>query len=189
MEKGKIIFLTGTSSAGKSTLARTLQDRLTEHFYWLDYDNFIHMAVDKPGKVTDPYTFFQKGKDPVTVLFQTIKMFSDLGINVISEGCFFRPFPKEIKAYEFSVNFLHEYPVLSVLVTCPIEELRRREKERGNRRIGEGEQRLADIDLNVVYDITVDTFINTPEECADVIIDLLKYPDRFSAFKTLWAQR
>ena len=102
MKTGKIIFLNGVSSTGKSTLARTLQNKLSEHFYWLDYDNFIHMAVDNPGKVADPHTFFQKNKDPVSVLFHTIKMYSDFEINVIAEGCLFRPFAKEIKAYEFS---------------------------------------------------------------------------------------
>lgn len=186
--KGKIIFLNGVSSTGKSTLARALQDRLTEHFYWLDYDNFIHMAVEHPGKLTNPYDIFQKGKDPVTVLFQTIKMFSDLGINVISEGCFFRPFPREIGAYEYCVKLLHEYPVLSVLVTCPPEEMRRREKERGNRKIGEGEQRLKYVDTSIVYDLTVDTFHHSKEECADIIIGLLDNPDNFTAFNTIWAQ-
>ena len=131
----------------------------------------------------------EKGKNPATVLFQTIKMFSDFGINVISEGCFFRPFPKEIKAYEFCVDLLHEYPILSVLVTCPTEELRRREKERGNRRIGEGEQRLADVDPNVIYDITVDTFKNSVEECADEIKNLLNFPENFNAFKILRSRR
>jgi chloramphenicol 3-O phosphotransferase len=107
---------------------------------------------------------------------------------VISEGCFFRPFPKEIKAYEFCVNLLYEYPVLSVLVTCPIEEARRREKERGNRRIGASEQSLKDVDPNVLYDITVDTFNSSKEECADKIIELLDNPANFTAFKTLWSQ-
>ena len=29
----------------------------------------------------------------------------------------------------------------------------------------------------------------TNEECADKIIELLNYPEKFSAFKTLWSQR
>jgi len=186
--KGKIIFLNGGSSTGKTTLARTLQLRLPEHFYWLDYDNFIQMAVEKPGQITDPHKFFQKGKDPVTILFQTIKLFSDLGVNVISEGWFFRPFPKEIKAYETCVKMLHMYPILSVLVTCPIEELHRREIERGNRRIGAAADGLLNIDTNIIYDIVVDTFNNSKEECADKIIELLNNTENFTAFKKLWLQ-
>jgi len=189
MTKGKIIFLNGVSSTGKSTLARTLQNKLTEHFYWLDYDNFIHMAVDNPKKVTDPHTFFQKSKDPVTILFHTIKMYSDFEINVIAEGCLFRPFPREIKAYDFCVDLLHGYPVLSVLVTCPTDELRRRERKRGDRHVGEGEQRLSNVDPSVVYDITVDTFNDSTDKCADKIIELLNCPDKFSAFKNLRSQR
>ena len=39
------------------------------------------------------------------------------------------------------------------------------------------------------YDITIDTYNNTAEECADKIIELLDYPEKFTAFRTLWSQR
>ena len=43
MEPGKIIFLNGTSSSGKSSLARELQRRLPEPFLHLQLDAFIEM--------------------------------------------------------------------------------------------------------------------------------------------------
>jgi len=74
---------------------------------------------------------------------------------------------------------------LYVGVFCPLEELRRREKERGNREIGLAESQLDDMFPQDKYDITVDTFTNTAEECADKIIELLSYPDKFTSFKNL----
>jgi chloramphenicol 3-O phosphotransferase len=42
--KGKIIFLNGASSSGKTTLARALQARLERPAYHLAYDTFSQMA-------------------------------------------------------------------------------------------------------------------------------------------------
>lgn len=86
------------------------------------------------------------------------------------------------------IEMLHEYPVLYVHVTCPLEELHRREEERFNRNIGENERLLTVLSPHDIYDITVDTFQNTKEECADKIIELLDYPENHTAFKTLWLQ-
>lgn len=185
--KGKVILLNGVSSAGKTTLAKTLQGRLPDISYWLDVDTFIVMSAENPGEI-DPRTYYPTGKDPMTLMHHTIKLFSDLGVNVIVDHGLFRPVMKGFKSLENCVELLHDYPLLFVHVTCPLEELRRREKERGDRHTGESERRLADFNSFDTYDITVNTFENTKEECADRIIELLDNPDSFKAFKTLWLQ-
>ena len=83
------------------------------------------------------------------------------------------------------IELLHEYPVLFVHVTCPLEELRRREEKRGNPS-GAGESQLPLLIPQNTYDIAVDT---TKEECVDKIIEILGYPEKFIAFETLWQQR
>jgi len=70
-----------------------------------------------------------------------------------------------------------------------LDELKRREKERGNRPIGNAEKMLSQLCPKDTYDITVDTFKNTKEECADMIIELLDKPEKHTAFKILWEQR
>lgn len=47
MKKGKIIYLNGVSSAGKTTLSKTLQERLTEPYYWMSMDTFMNMTPKK----------------------------------------------------------------------------------------------------------------------------------------------
>jgi len=39
MSKGKVICLNGVSSSGKSTLAKSLQEKLNEPYYLMSEDN------------------------------------------------------------------------------------------------------------------------------------------------------
>jgi len=120
----------------------------------------------------------------ITLTHNTIKFFSDMGVNVVVEHIFHHK-----EWVDECVELLHEYPVLFVHVICPVEELRRREKERGDRDIGRAEIQLQRGYSLDTYDITVDTHANSNKECADNIIEMLNYPNKFSAFKTLWSQR
>lgn len=191
MNKGKIIFLNGVSSAGKTTLAKTLQSRLTEPFYLLSNDMFCDMAPEKFWDLNPDET----GSRALTGLHHTIKTFADIGINSIvdhvllkGQGVNYNITQKDNMGE--CIELLHGYDVLFVHVICPdLEELRRREKERGDRDIGQGESQLPQLNPQDIYDITVDTFNNTKEECADRIIELLSFPEKFTAFKTLLSQQ
>jgi chloramphenicol 3-O phosphotransferase len=123
-------------------------------------------------------------------MYHTIKTFSDIGINTIADDVILKSgvWFKEDNRLRICVELLRDYPILFVHVTCPVEELRRREKERGDRDIGLGESLLLELNPQDMYDITVDTYNRTKEECADKIIELLNYPEKFTAFKTLWSQ-
>jgi len=182
MQKGKIIFLNGVSSSGKSTLAKTLQDRLEEPFYLIANDTFTMMSPEKFVRINDIETYDRILKG----MYHTIKIFSDMGINTIADDVFFTVGYDRLGE---CLELLHDYSVLFVRVECPAEELRRREKERGDRVVGQAESQLAILDPQDTYDITVDTHNNTKEECADKIIKLLNQPEKFAAFKTLWSQR
>lgn len=184
MNRGKIIFLNGVSSAGKTTLAKILQEKLSEPFYLLANDTFADMSPEKFWDINVEETYDRALKG----MYYTIKTFSDIGINVIIDDVLLKVEKDGYDRLEECVKLLHDYPVLFVHVTCPIEELRRREKERGDRSIGQGESQLAELNPQDTYDITVDTHNNTNEECADKIIELLNHPEKFTAFKTLWTK-
>ena len=192
MEKGKIIFLNGVASTGKTTLAKTLQARLTEPYYWLNVDVFITFLPENHMK-HNLITYFQEGKDPISLYPHILKLFSDLGVNVIADAAFTkgqgRNLFKATETLEKCIEMLHEYPLLYVHVTCPMEEMLRREKERGNHNIVLNEQLPIETNPYDIYDITVDTYQCTKEECADKIIELLEEPEKHTAFKTLWSHR
>ena len=179
MLKGKIIYLEGVSSSGKTTLVKALQARLPEPFFWLSSDNFWFMAP-APG-LFENNVIFEKVE---SAIINSIKLFSDLGISVIVDIV-----PVSMSnSMENFVRALYECPILYVNVTCPLEELRRREKERGDRQVGMGESQLKWIASQEIYDITVDTYNNKIEECADKIIEILNYPEKCKAFGTLRSQ-
>lgn len=71
-------------------------------------------------------------------------------------------------------------------VDCPINGLQRREAERGNRRIGQGEGQMEDLDLKTTYDIIINTFTSTIAECTRFIEKVLTVSDGLSAIKQLW---
>lgn len=184
MEKGTIIWLNGVSSSGKTTLAKTLQDKLSTPFYVLANDMFTSDTV-VPEKFID-IDIDKAYQSVLTGMYHAIKAFSDIGINIIVDDVLL-----EEEGYDRlkqCIELLHDYPVLFVHVICPIEELRRREKIRGDRGIGQGESQFANLTPQDTYDITVDTYNDSKDQCADKIIELLNCPDKFTAFKVLWSQ-
>ena len=174
MTKGKIIYLEGVSSSGKTTLAKALQARLPKPFFWLAGDTFRDMA---PEKFLDSPTVIFPEIEAATI--HTIRLFSDLGIDAIVDIV-----PVSMSnSLDLFIQALHQCPVLYIGVTCPLEELRRREKQRGDRPTGLGESQLSWMGSQDAYDIVVDTHNQPMEECADQIIALLDFPEKFTAFR------
>jgi chloramphenicol 3-O-phosphotransferase len=191
VEKGKIIFLNGVSSAGKTTLAKTLQAKLPEPYYLLSNDAFCDMSPEKFWDLNAVKT----GSIALTGLHHTIKTFSDIGINTIVDHVLLKDDGKNYNKTKKDnlgecVELLHDYDVLFVHVVCSsLEELRRREKERGDRNVGQSESQLHQLDPQDIYDVTVDTFTESIDECADKIIKLIDLPGKRTAFKAIWSQR
>jgi len=182
MQKGKIIFLNGVSSAGKTTLAKALQKKLSEPFYLLANDMFCDMASEKFWDINATETCDRALKG----LYHTIKTFSDIGINVIVDDVLLNEGYDRLGE---CLGLLHDYNVLFVHVVCSsLEELRRREKQRGDRGIGQGESQLPQLNPQDTYDITVDTFADSTEICADRIIEMLDSSEKFTAFGILWEE-
>jgi chloramphenicol 3-O phosphotransferase len=186
MEKGKIVVLNGVPSSGKTTLSKVLQARFPDQFFLLAVDILNDISPQK-NSLSYNVRFTADPKPVMSAVFGCVKAFSDNGLNVIVDAAF-----NDIH-YPFN-TFLNifpdcDYPVSIVHITCPLEELRRREKERGDRKIGLGESSLAHLDPQDKYDLTVDTFNDTLEKCADRIIELMDCPETCTTFKALWLQR
>lgn len=174
-KKGNIIFLNGVSSSGKTTLAKKLQSLLPTPYFHLSCDTFYNIMPDNKQTMEN----FVRA---MTGMSHTIKAFSDVGISVIVDHILLKLYG----TLEECVMLLHDYPVLFVHVDCPIEELRRREKERGDREIGQAGGQLMELNPQDTYDVTVDTYTLSLKECAKIIMDRSDDPQSFNAFKTLY---
>lgn len=180
MEKGNIIFLNGVSSSGKTTLAKALQDGLPEPYYRMSVDSFVGEIV--PDRfVTDDEEGLRRMLALLSIYHRTIRMFSDRGLHTVVDHILL----EHLHILEDCVELFRDYPVLFVHVVCPPEELRRREAARGDRAVGQGEGQLGGLVPKDTYDITVDTFAQSTQECVDSIRALVRFPERWTAFAAL----
>jgi chloramphenicol 3-O phosphotransferase len=64
--------------------------------------------------------------------------------------------------------------VLWVGVRCPIEVIEQRERDRGDRRVGQARGHAHLVHQWTDYDVEVDTSRLSPAECASTILDALR---------------
>ncbi len=162
MNKGKIIYLNGVSSSGKTTLSRELIKLLPNYFHFSvdDFDYIIEKMEDRQNDRLIPI-------ETEVFYHQTIKMFSDKGVNLIIDDVL-----HDNISLKSATKTLEDYPVLFVGVHCNLEELERRERERGDRTVGQSKNQLGFVHQNgEVYDVEVNTFNEDLEVCVARIVE------------------
>ena len=131
---GKIILINGASSSGKTTLARALQKNLAEPFWHFSIDHLREARVlpierIKSGEFTWPAmrpAFFEG-------FHRSLPALAAAGNNLIVEHIV------ETPAWMVRlVQLLAPFEVFFVGLHCPLPELERRERARGDRRIRRG---------------------------------------------------
>lgn len=181
MEKGKVVFLYGTSSSGKTTLAKTIQEIHDEEFFHIQLDTFLDMIHEK---------FYDKDFSSTenvaaTTMHNFIASLSANGYNSIVDTVIVNEREEWLKE---CVELLHDLPIIFVKVNCPLHELERREKERGDRNIGQAKWQLANMDFNSIYDIEVDTYEDSIKECANKILNKMNSMEPECAFQKLYLE-
>ncbi|MFC5642904.1 chloramphenicol phosphotransferase CPT family protein [Kitasatospora cinereorecta] len=181
MAEGLIIFLNGTSSSGKSSVAKELLATLDGASFHLPVDAF-HAMRSKHG-----YT----EADLPEVLRRTWMGFhravagmAAAGNTVVVDHLFSQPWRLD--------DCLALFPAEDVVLVglhCPLDELERRERERGDRPPGLAAQQIGPVHSHGVYDLEVDTSVLSPAECARRIRDFLPDRPRPTAFEQLRSAR
>jgi chloramphenicol 3-O phosphotransferase len=160
---GNIVILNGTSSSGKTTLARAFQTQCDEVYLLCSLDAFWDMT---PYNIAAGSTNFPNMK---LALAKSVRALVETGHNVIVDLVFCGN-----KTYQELTKELAGLQVCIVKVDCPIEELTKREAARGDRGIGLAASQYESIHDGAVYDLTINTLTNTPEQGAQQIIEQLK---------------
>jgi len=179
--KGNIIILNGVSSAGKTTLTKQLQNAFDENYFWIANDMFCDMYSSKHWDAN----WVKSINEALTAMIYSIKTLSDNGMNVIVDQVFLNN-DTEGGLLEKSIRLLHNYPVLFVRVDCNKEELARRERERGDRTIGQAHSQLPLVHNHEIYDVAVDTSKEDSSDIIDKILGKLGKCDDAYAFKKLY---
>jgi chloramphenicol 3-O phosphotransferase len=172
--EGKIIFLNGTSSSGKTSLSKELLSMLEEEYCYLSLDEFMNQMNQAYLRLFD---FIEKesaetvgigqkiiNKPKIILFHTTIKALCAMGKNVIVDHVLFNK-----GLLDECLEILEGYTVFFAGVHCPLHELERRELERGNRRRGLAKSQYNNVHNNIFYDINVNTYEMTLNQCAEQI--------------------
>lgn len=165
MEKGRIIFLNGVTSAGKTSIVEVLQSQEDIFFYVVANDLFQEMVGENYLRAD----YWKYLSEVIIMMYHTAKLYSDMGKNVLIDGILVER--EEIKPhYHQLLEILKDNPLDIVEVYCPLDVCRQRNIIRGDRY---ETQSLEQHDLmaeNIKYSVTVDTSVYSSEECAEQII-------------------
>ena len=178
---GRIIYLNGASSAGKSTIALELQRAVDEPHLLLGIDTFIRMLPARLFGTAEGWRFVDAGGGALRVergvyaqrafgaMYAAVAALSLCGNHIIFDDVMTSP-----ELLLCLVEAWRERDVLLVGVRCPVEVAEARELARGDRAIGlaRGSSALAHEYLE--YDIEVDSSALSATACADAIARFLE---------------
>lgn len=165
MKKGRIIFLNGVTSAGKTSIVEALQERDDIFFYVVANDLFQEMVGEKYLREN----YWKYLSDIIIMMYRTAKLFSDHGRNIIIDGILVER-PEITPHYEQLKEILKDNPLDIVEVYCPLDICKKRNIERGDRYETQSEEQSMLMAKNISYSMKVDTSIYSPAECADAIV-------------------
>ena len=163
--QGRIIFLNGVTSAGKTSIVEALQERDDVFFYVVANDLFQEMVGDKFLRED----YWKYLSEVIIMMYHTAKLYSDMGKNVLIDGILVER--DEIKPhYQQLMEILKENPLDIVEVYCPLDICRERNIARGDRYETQSDEQHELMAQNIKHRLRVDTSVNSSEECAELIV-------------------
>jgi chloramphenicol 3-O phosphotransferase len=174
---GTVILLNGTSSSGKTSIARELLDILDGTWFHMPVDAFHAMRCKCAIADAD----LQAEIDRTAKGFhRAVAGMAAAGNNLVVDY----PLSRRWRLLDLLDLLVPENTVL-VGVRCPLLELERREIERGDRQLGIAAMQYGAVHSHDLHDLDVDTSVHSARECALRIRDVLLDLPRPTAFETL----
>lgn len=180
-----IILLNGTSSAGKTTIAKALQQIMEAPYLHVPVDSFAAMAPG-PDKLGEPGSLLWQSvfNRLLSGFHHSLAALAAAGSNLIVDHVLVQGVEPQNWLTE-CLDLLEPFTVYFIGVHCPLEELRRREQARGDRGEGLAEYQLGRVHRHGVYDLEVDTSVLSAEQCALSIKELVERDPYPQALVTL----
>jgi chloramphenicol 3-O phosphotransferase len=163
------IVLNGTSSSGKTSLARALQRRSSVPV--------LHASLDA---FTDMFDWTQLGDEAARRECHRVGVANfHAALPILAAG----PHPVvvdhvfEQRAWlEACTAALANASVFFIGVHCPVEVLEARERARGDRRVGMARWQLGRVHEHLRYDLELDTAELTADACAEAVLQRVGIP-------------
>ncbi|MGD8833001.1 MAG: AAA family ATPase [Pseudomonadales bacterium] len=197
MAEGKVIFLNGSSSAGKTTLAIMLQQLLDEPWQHIALDQFRDgmpgryrglnspqgtpgesglniVPVEQDGERLTHIRFGAHGEQVLRGMRRAIAAFAGAGNNVIIDDLLFKP--EYLEDYAIALNGI---PAYLIGIRCSLDVVNERESHRTGRFPGTATSHFHEVHAHGAdYDLEIDTSHTAPKACALRIIERLGEPPR-----------
>lgn len=193
-----IILLNGTSSSGKSTLAKALQNQFDVPYLHIGIDTFVFML---PKAYLNPPLWHQVfeyhwqpdgslvittgplGHQLMSAMHAAVAGLARSGFNIIVDHVLL-----ESSWLDECVERFGDFQVTFVGVRCPLEILEQRERARKDRTIGQAQAQFDVVHAGKQYDVEVDTSLGSPPECAAQIRVYMDGKPESSVFERLKTQ-
>jgi len=177
---GRVVLLHGTSSSGKTTVARAIQRLSDEPWVRLGIDA-VWNAIDERWmehgpRAAEGFAWMEDativpgpvGQRLAAGMRAAVAALARADNDVLVDDVFIDPGWLDAWRHE-----LGGVEWLLVRVEAPLQVLEERERARGNRIAGEARSQVNVIHSGIEYEITVDTSRQSPEECARAILAAL----------------
>jgi chloramphenicol 3-O phosphotransferase len=203
MTLGNIILLNGTSSSGKTTIARALQDVMERPYLHTGLDQLVIQHLPKGTVVysdgvqpaaADGWlaVFGDDALNEVRIgpvgyrwiagMYHAVAALAQEGLDVILDDVIY-----DRRVLKMAVEALPAETVFFVGIRCPLEVAERREQARGDRARGGARAFYHLVHAHGIYDLEVDSAQYSPFECAMQIKEGLRARPKSSAFSRLSA--
>lgn len=190
MSTGTILVLNGTSSSGKTSVVKALQNLLAEPFLDAGIDRFLWMLpkryLDQPlwdevlGRADRAGPL---GQQLMSDMHHVAAMLARRGTNVVVDHVLVEPaWTRECAA------LFANLPAYLIAIRCPLEVVEEREKSRRDRTLGQARAQFHRVHAHGLYDLEVDTSLLSPQECARQIQARLQTGAPPTAFRRLKEQ-
>ena len=158
--KPDAILLNGPSSAGKSSIAKVLRQKLpdSESAVILSLDDYLQMSAKEPIWEDDVFAVMPRMCEDISLALRE-------GKTVIIDHVI-----TSARIYRALADAANGFQMKTVLVRCDVETLRRRETKRGDRCVGSAEASLQYLYPKTGYDLCVDSSEASPAALAEEII-------------------
>jgi len=168
-QKAKLLWFTGLSGSGKSTVANSLDKKLNESgraTYLLDGDN-VRLGIN-----TDLGFSIEDRSENIRRIGEIGKLFVDAGL--ITLACFISPLKVDRERVRKALgdNFIE------IFVDCPLEECEKRDPKNLYKKARKGEIKeftgiTSPYEKPENAEVTVNTKEQTVDECVDKILEYL----------------
>jgi len=169
-----IIILNGTTSSGKTTVAKALQKLSSSLFLHVSVDAFIDMFPDDYDDLASQKERNTRRGLLLSNLNTCIQSLAGMGHNLIVDHVLDQP-----ASMQTLLRALKAFKVFLIAVRCPLEVLETRERARGDRAVGLARGQFDTIHLNKPYHFEINTEADSPTECAIKILNFIGEQPKF----------